>query len=449
LAKLFEDSGKRTGSFLAANPAAFVVPHAGLTYSGTVAASAYRHLAAAPPERVVLLGFTHRGAAPGAWIPDIEGFATPLGAVPIDRETVAELTATGAFQLLPESALCDHSVEIQLPLLQKAAPEARIVPVYVSHLDADARLGLARVLAGLAQPGTIFLASSDFTHYGRSFSYQPFPVDEWVAERLQGLDDAAIDAAGSLSPELFLGTLRKSSSTVCGYEPVALLLETLRLLDGESELFQEKLDYRTSGEITGDFHHSVSYAALGYFPAASFELARDDQELLLESARHTLRHYLDTGKRKTIPPARRTPALERRAPLFVTLTMNGELRGCVGRRATQDPLFDAVPQVTLSSALEDSRFEPVSRDEREIDVEISVLTPMKRIADLSAFRVNEHGAVLDAGVHHGLLLPQVATERGWSAAQFFDALARKTAVRGEIYRDPATHVSVFRAQIIR
>ncbi len=448
LARLFEVSRNRTGQFLAPNAAAFVVPHAGLVYSGTVAAAAYRHLAAAPPECVVVLGFAHRGAAAGAWIPDIEAFTTPLGEIPVDQKTVSHLIASEQFQYQTESELCDHSVEIQLPLLQRAAPEARLVPVYISRLDAGKRLSAARILAELVRSGAVLLASSDFTHYGRAFSYQPFPVDDEVEDRLRELDESAMDAAGSLSPDLFLDTLRKNSSTLCGYEPIALLLETLRLLDSEAEIFQERLDYQTSGEITGDFHHSVSYAALGYFPAASFELEQEDQKLLLESARLTLRNYLATGKRKSIHPAKKTSGLERRAPAFVTLTCGGELRGCVGRRATPESLFDTIPQLTLASALEDSRFRPLSRREGEPDVEISVLSPMKRIPELTAFRVNEHGAVLDAVTRHGLLLPQVATERGWSALEFFEALARKTGVHPDVYRDPAARVSVFRAQII-
>ncbi len=200
--------------------------------------------------------------------------------------------------------------------------------------------------------------------------------------------------------------------------------------------------------LTGDFRHSVSYAALGYFPAASFELGREDQALLLESARCTLRHYLETGERKLIEAQRRTPALERRAPAFVTLTSKGRLRGCVGRRATSEPLFQIVPELTLDAALADTRFKPVSPGESELNVEISVLTPMKRIPDLSCFRVNVHGALLEAGIHHGLLLPQVATERNWTAQEFLETLARKACVSQEAYRDPTTHVSVFRAQVI-
>jgi len=448
LGQLFESSERRTGSYMAPNPAGFVVPHAGLIYSGTVAAAAYRHMLIARPGRVVLLGFAHRGAAPGAWIPELDAYRTPLGEVAVDREAVSALLEGGEFRTRPESVLCDHSVEIQLPLMQRATPEVKIVPVYVSHLDAAARTAAARRLAAIATSGTVLVASSDLTHYGREFSYQPFPANDLVAERLRDLDDSVIEAASSLSPDLFLTTLQTTGATVCGYDPIALLLETMRSLGG-GEIFQQTLDYQTSGDITGDFKHSVSYGALGYFPAQSFELGAEDRALLIASARGTLEHYLRTGERKPVPPERITPCLERRAGAFVTLHSGRDLRGCVGRRSSSEPLWQSVPSLTLAAALEDSRFSPVSRGEQDLEVEISVLSPFKRIAGVEDFRVNEHGALLEVGLSHGLLLPQVATERNWTARQFLDALTRKAGVGRDAYDNPSMRLYVFRAQIVQ
>jgi AmmeMemoRadiSam system protein A len=141
--------------------------------------------------------------------------------------------------------------------------------------------------------------------------------------------------------------------------------------------------------------------------------------------------------------------LERRAAAFVTLMSQGNLRGCVGRKASTEPLSTLVPALTLTAALEDTRFAPVRQGEADLELEVSVLSPMKRIANLEEFRVNEHGALLEAGSDHGLLLPQVATERHWTAGQFLDALLRKAGASRDAYRDPETRVYVFRAQIIR
>jgi hypothetical protein len=448
LDRVFADSRQRTGPYLMPGALAFVVPHAGIVYSGVVAAAVYRHIEQMAPRRIILLGFCHRGAPPGLWIPRIEAIRTPLGEILIDRELAVHLVNRPEFGFLPEASLCDHSVEIQLPFLNRVAPASLLLPIYVGHVDPAVRQQAAHALAELLDSRTVILASSDFTHYGRSFHYEPFPADAWIADRLRDLDESLMEAAGSLRPELFLETLRTTGATLCGYEPISLLLATLRLLERDDEIFQETLDYQTSGEITGDFRHSVSYAALGYFPYSAFLLGPEDQAALLESARRTLAHYQRTGERRPILPEGGTPALQRRAAAFVTLHKDGQLRGCVGRRAALEPLARTVPEMTLAAALDDTRFPPVTPDETGLDIEISVLSPFKRIPDRSAFRVNEHGALLQCGIHHGLLLPQVATERNWNADQFFEALARKAGVSPAVYRDPATRLYVFRAQII-
>jgi len=449
LDELWKKSAERTGAGLTPGGHAFVVPHAGLMYSGTVAASAYRHLEQQQPRRVLLAGFSHRGGPPGIAIPDIGEFSTPLGRVAIDRELAGRLAAEEPFHRMPEAGLCDHSVEIQLPLLQRAAPDARVVPLYVGSLDPATREKAAGILAGCLSSDTVLLASSDLTHFGRGFHFQPFPVDAAVSDRLRELDFEVIEAVGSLQVQLFFDALRETSSTVCGYEPIALLLATVSRLSQQNEAFQEVLDYQTSGEITGDFHSSVSYGALGFFPHTSFELNADEQAAVLKLAGQTLAHYQKTGSTRVpeLPPSG-LPALGRRAGLFVTLHKESRLRGCLGRTAPAHSLEHAVPEMTLATALEDTRFDPVSTSESGLEVEVSILSPLKRIARLEDSRVNQHGAVLKAKGRMGILLPQVATERNWSADQFFHALATKTGVGPDVYSDPATRIYVFRAQVI-
>lgn len=427
---------------------AFVVPHAGLAYSGRVAAAAFRHLAQESPRRVVILGFAHRGAPAGAWIPQIEAYRTPLGETPLDREAVTGLLDSGAFQSMPEEALCDHSVEIQLPLITRAAPDTAVVPIYVSALSGTERSRGARALAGVLERGTVVLASSDFTHYGAAFHYTPFRRDAAIAERLRTLDQGFLEAASSMEPDLFLAALDAESATVCGRQPIALLLETLSALPNGEDIFQSTLDYETSGDITGDYDHSVSYASLGYFPWDALQLTDEDARILLGSARQTLRRYQETGREEPIRADGNSPALDRRTGAFVTLRKMGELRGCVGRSSSDVSLSELIPEMTLAAALDDRRFEPVATDEPDIEIEVSVLSPMKRISDPGRFRVGRDGAYLRAGVHSGLLLPQVAEGRNWTASQFLDALARKAGAPKNVYRKPGTRLSVFRAQVI-
>jgi len=450
LEDLWRSSESRTGSYLTPGARAFLAPHAGLVYSGTVAAAVYRHLEAAQPERVLVAGFSHRGGLPGIQIPEVDAYSTPLGTVRVDIPLARKLVRSAPFGKAAEADLCDHSVEIQLPLLQKAAPAARIVPLYVGHLSPEARSEAAKRLADTLAPGTVLVASSDFTHYGSGFRFKPFPADGMATARLHDLDNEVIEAAGSLSVEMFLDTLRRTGATVCGYDPISLLLATMRETEGEDEVYQETLDYQTSAEITGDLHSSVSYAALAYFPYRALELGVDAQAAVLRLARQTLEAYLSTGRRRAaglLPSG--VPSLARRAGLFVTLHQDGKLRGCLGRTEAIQSLERAVPELTMSAALEDARFEPVSTSDTGLEIDVSVLSPLKLVPSRDSFRVNTHGALLRAKGRHGLLLPQVAPEWNWTSDEFFRALALKAGVKAEVYSDPATRLYVFRAQVIR
>jgi AmmeMemoRadiSam system protein B/AmmeMemoRadiSam system protein A len=443
---LFETSAQRTGPWLFPNPLGFVVPHAGLQYSGAVAAAAYRHFQRQQPRRVVVLGFAHRGGPAGVSIPDIDEYETPLGQVAADRATMERLAGRRPFRLVAEDRICDHSVEIQLPLLQHAAPNAQIVPLFAGHLDDYERDAAAETLAGLCGPDTIFLVSSDLTHYGRAFGYQPFPSDSKISARLAQLDRRLMDATASLDPQIFFAEMERSRATLCGRSPIALWLRTLAFAKGD-EIFQETLDYQTSGDVTGDYDHTVSYGALGYFPAQSFWVDADERGLLLESARETLRLLRTTGEHRPIPPREITPALARKAAVFVGLHQGRELVGCVGNRIGCANLAEAVPEMTLRAALDDPRFPTVLGVEGEIDVEISILSPMKPIRDARAFRIGLQGATLDCAGRHALLLPQVAAGRDWSGEQFLSALSVKAGLGTKGYQNADALLSVFQAQV--
>jgi AmmeMemoRadiSam system protein A len=345
-----------------------------------------------------------------------------------------------------EDSVCDHSVEIQLPLLQKAVPGSQIVPLYVGAMDGAQRSAVARVLAQHVQPGDVLLASSDLTHYGRAFDYVPFPADGSFRARLYQMDAKAMEAAGSLDSALFLDTLRDLHSTVCGYGPISLLLATLGFLGGD-DVFQQTLDYQASADITGDTSHSVSYGSLGYFRTDSYYLDAEAQASLLTSARATLRQLCATGERQAVPPVEAGGAMARRLAAFVSLHQGEELFGCIGMRSTELPLAELVPELTLSAALDDPRFPVRDSVPEGLDLEISVLTPMKRIRDWTSFRVGRDGACLDYDGRTQLLLPQVAREGGYTATRFLEALSRKGGLGPNAYRDQKARLFVFQAQV--
>ncbi len=432
-------SRRRTGDSLPAG-LGFVVPHAGPAYSGTVAAAVYRTLQEQRPERIVLLAFPHHGLLHGVATPNVHTIATPLGEVEIDRQFAHD------FRTVPESRLCDHSFEIQLPFLQKSLPRAILTPLYVGDLSHEERNKAAAVLAGSWQAGTVFLASSDFTHYGRDFAHLPFPTDRHTAERLRDLDFEYIEAAGSLDARHFLEALGSHEGNVCGASAIALLLDVLRRIDSEG-IYPSTLDYQTSGELTGEWSHSVSYAALGFHPHTAFQIDAEDREVLLDSAAETLARLREEGNRQSTPASGGSQALRGKRGAFVSLHRGEELLGCIGNLAGRYPLAEEISHLTLSSALDDSRFGPATSAAGPIDIEISLLTPFRRIHSAAEFRMGRHGAYLTLEGRSGLLLPQVADNRDWTAEDFLRALEHKSGLWKGASRDPKAKLYVFEAQV--
>jgi AmmeMemoRadiSam system protein A len=139
--------------------------------------------------------------------------------------------------------------------------------------------------------------------------------------------------------------------------------------------------------------------------------------------------------------------LTRRAPVFVSLHQGRELFGCLGQLTAETPLAEAVPTLTLDAALDDPRFAPRAKVPDELSIEISVLTPMKRIKDWKSFQLRRHGAYIESGARSGLLLPQVAAHGAYTQISFLEALSRKAGLRPTAYQDRQSRLSVFQAQV--
>jgi hypothetical protein len=242
---------------------ALVVPHAGYRYAGSVAGVAYRQLAGAPGRRVVILAPSHRLAFRGVALPDADAFSTPLGTVAVDG-AVSGLAGRAGVHVDPGPFEGEHSLEIQLPFLQRVVPGATVVPLLCGHLGGSEYRALAPILDALAGPDTVFVISSDFTHYGWRFGYEPFPATDAAAVRrgLHALDMGAIDPVLRRDAAAFERYLAETGDTVCGRIPLTAFL-TWPGIPHAGRL----LAYRTSLDVTGDYEHCVSYAAIA-FPRA-------------------------------------------------------------------------------------------------------------------------------------------------------------------------------------
>ena len=440
---------------------ALISPHAGYRYSGKAAASNYQLLRGQDVRRVVLLAISHHYPLRGASIPDVTDFETPLGLVPVDGKAVARLRRSPVVSRVMRAEENEHSLEIQLPLLQRALPKFSLVPILVGRMSDQDYVDLAAVLAEIVDSHTVVVASSDFTHRGVNYGYEVPDGPGDVQARLARLDQGSIDQITKLSRPGLLAYAEKTGTTICGLHPIALLLELLGRFPGSKP---HVVSHYTSGDVTSDWSSSVTYIGMAFTGKwreeskleeareageSTFPLADDDKRTLLRLARLSLEASVRKGRFDPdgIASIAATPSLERKAGAFVTLKCKGgadgtctgqgeELRGCIGTLEPSSSVYDVVAHRAASAALEDTRFpHPVTVEELpSITIEVSVLTPPRPVKSADEIVIGRHGIILSSGWNRATFLPQVAPEQGWDRETTLRHLAQKAGLPSDAWK---------------
>ena len=442
------------------NVIALILPHAGYSYSGQTAA--FGPAATSKKyKRIVIIGPSHRIPMEQVLsVPRATHYETPLGQIPLDMEFIGGLLEYPLFQNVPRAHKYEHSVQIELPLLQHSQKDFKLVPIVAGHCSAKTVKRAGSILKSLVDDETLVVASSDFTHYGRNYSYVPFT--ENIPEQIKKLDMGAYEYIADLDSEGFLDYKRRTGATICGYVPIAILLS---MLDEPTEA--KLLKYTTSGEITGDFSNSVSYLSVafcgtwGSYPPprllaqssagaeSASELTEEDRKQLLVLARKSIVSFLEWRKVPTASDlnVEVTEVMKKPRAAFVTLKKNSRLRGCIGDIFPRQPLYKSVISNAINAAVNDRRFLPVTKDRfDDIDIEISALTVPRPIASSERIRIGIDGVVLRKDGHSAVFLPQVATEQRWSLEQMLRQLSLKARLPADAWKQGASFL-VFQAEV--
>ncbi len=408
-------------------PKAIIAPHAGYVYSGPVAASAYACLRPYAKEirRVVLIGPAHRVRVDGIAVSTADAFATPLGPVPVDTAATAEIATLPQVSRLEPPHADEHCLEVHLPFLQEILGPFAIVPMVVGNASGEQ---VAEVLDRLWGGGeTLIVVSSDLSHY----------LDYDSARRLDAATTRAIEA---------LAPAEIGYDQACGRIPVSGLLTLAR----RRRLGVTTLDLRNSGDTAGDRRRVVGYGAwLFTEPPATANALEDDEEAdaralegvvsrhrqtMLELAKASIRHGLETGKALAIDAAAYRGPLAEQGASFVTLRHDGRLRGCIGSARAVRPLAEDIADNAFAAAFEDHRFPRLGqREAGELDISVSLLSQPRPIAfaderDLvRRLRPGSDGLIIAAGSRRALFLPQVWTTIP-DARDFLTQLKRKAGI---------------------
>ncbi len=441
----------------ARNLRGLVVPHAGYQYSGPIAAVGYKQVEGRSFSKVVVMAPSHTAAFQGAYVSEVDAYRTPLGLVHVANEA-AELAKRPPFSSRFEGRVrrppwssqspqkappagedrpdtWEHSLEVQLPFLQRTLKEFTLVPVIFGEVNPKAA---AKALAGLIDSKTLLVASSDLSHF------QPYQtarkLDTSCTEAIVGLD---------------VGRMEREDA--CGKLPILALMHIARQSGWKAKL----LDYRNSGDTAGDKSQVVGYAAIAFYDEKAAQAAEaapkavyspEERKFLLDLARKTLIEAAHRRKPPEVDAAAVPEKLKPERACFVTLTIEGKLRGCIGHVFPQESLYRAAIDNAQSAALRDPRFRPVGPEELDrIHIEISVLTvpaPLKYASPeelLAKLRAGVDGVVLQVGRAQSTYLPQV-WEQIPDKEAFMGTLAEKAGLAPDVWRDPRAKVLVYQVE---
>lgn len=417
---------------------ALIAAHAGYNYSGQTAAYAYKLVKDKPYQTVIVIGSTHNYGFSGISVYPHGSFRTPLGDIEVDKDFAQKLLdkdeniyfSAGVFKK-------EHSVEVQLPFLQKVLTGWKIVPL----VTGDCTLATCQKLAQLLKEAigsrrdVLVVASSDMYH---GYDY----------EEAENIDSSTLSALKNMDGEALYYGLREGKFQLCGGWGVVTALLLAKELGAEK---LEVLQYTNSAQVSGNKTKGVWTVGYSSLVIAREEgekpmLNKEQRKRLLEIARSSIETYFKTGKPPEIKES--DPLLIQQMGAFVTLHNHGELRGCIGSYAGPQPLYQVVSDMGIE-ATSDPRFSPVQLTELgNIEIEISVLSQLKKVASADEIELGKHGVQVKKGFHQGVFLPQVATETGWSKEKFLSELcSQKAGLPPDAWKDKATELYVFTAEV--
>jgi len=392
------------------SPKAIIVPHAGLMFSGSLAALGFATVRALKDtiKRIVIIGPAHRMAFQGIALARADQFATPLGNMRCDLPALQKALALPHVQMLDDAHTLEHGLEIELPFIQRLFGEQSdigIVPLLVSRCSPRQVHEVIEKLWG--GPETLIVISSDLSHFH----------DYDTAKRMDNRTRAMIENFDAENID---------TNDACGALPVAGMLIAAR----NRGMKIKTLGMRNSGDVTGDKSRVVGYGAWAVydgkasgmggdgeddFTKATETLIRTHGRAMLDLCRQSILHGIETGAPLRVSANEVGPALAAPGACFVTLKKAGQLRGCIGSIISHAPLATDLCENAFKAAFRDPRFAGLSRAEigDDLELSISVLSPPHPFgfadeADfISKLTPFEDGIILADGNRRGLFLPQV------------------------------------------
>lgn len=440
-----------------------ICPHAGYEYSGNVAAAAFSLVKPNMFKRVVILAPTHYDSFEGVALPSdtYEFYKNVLGVMSLDKEMLKKLAQEKSlFSYNDRAHELEHAVNVLLPFIQTSCGyDCKLVPLLIGNVTTKQSLQIASVVKQFLDKETLLVVSSDFVHYGSRFGYEPFKQN--ITQQIFQLDSEIIQEIQDHNLQGFNQVIQRTGATVCGRHPIMVLLALLQQ-QAFGDVDSYVVGYDTSASDQKNPAHSVSYLSLVISQEKKDDLDVEDRltgyekGLLLKFARQRLHEVVEKKELKekkavSSLPGLLTKALREIQGAFVTLyelTQDGrkKLQGCIGSIVAKTPLYQSVYNMTKSAAVNDNRFNPVSKDQlKNIQISISVLTPSKPVSSYQDIELGKDGIILNKDGYSAVYLPKVPLDQQWSLEQTLSSLSQKAGLVNDAWKQKSTRFKTFQS----
>jgi AmmeMemoRadiSam system protein B/AmmeMemoRadiSam system protein A len=429
-------------------PRVLILPHAGYVFSGQTAAYGFKALQGKNYDNVIILGSSHNFPTNDLVLYGGDAISTPLGLVPTNQKIISQLAKESEIKIQDDIHLPEHSLEVQLPFLQKVlSSDWQVVLGLINTDNYEDLQNIANDIYTLVTqyPNTLVVISSDLSHYPK---YKD-AIDS---------DQRILEAILTKEPSIFSATnLQILAEEKPGLDTCACGASAIKIgmfLADKMNLQGKILNYSNSGDIKdyGDKHRVVGYGAVAFNQSdnqASQYLNDQEQQAALKLARNTLELEFKLTQEKYEDYVKH-PIFKEKRGVFVTLNINHQLRGCIGLIEPVKPLAKGIIEMAKAAAFNDQRFEPLTKEEfKNVKIEVSVLTPPRKINDPhKEIQLGKHGVIVKQGTNSGVYLPQVATDTGWDLETFMVSLcASKANLPETCWQDGSADIYTFEAQI--
>ncbi|MBN1231802.1 MAG: AmmeMemoRadiSam system protein B [Candidatus Coatesbacteria bacterium] len=425
-----------------------LVPHAGLIYSGPVAAYTYKAASKRKIDTVIILGFFHRIFYDKIFLLPGGIVKTPLGDIEIDEDISGKISKICSKFAYDSSVLRklnsegENSLELNFPFIKHVFPDAKIVPIYYAQNDYQTLIESANAIATILKESNkeiLLIVSSDLSHFNNSK----------VAD---SLDNITLEGILSEDPKVW-NIKCANSQGACGKDPITVAKLISQLLGYKSLL----LKHSHSGKVSGDNSQVVGYGSIIWTgeklekktaEKGAIEVSDELKTRMLSYVRKSINEYVKNGKKIKIDD--QEDIWNKNLGLFVTLKKAGNLRGCIGYIEGYQALRNSLVDLSIAASTKDPRFEPINKDEIDsLHIEISILSPIYDVNDVKEIKVGRDGIIIKKGFYQGLLLPQVATEYGWDLETFLEHTCEKAGLSSDSWKDKKTQIKRFSATIFQ